>query len=461
MNVNYEKLDAVRGELTVTIEEKDYAAEVKKQLKEIGKRRPEPGFRAGNVPEGILRKKYGLQVKYDVVSRMVGGAVYDYIRENKIHALGQPVPVAEGTSDLEDADITYRFKIGVAPALDLKIDKDLHIPYYKIKVDDGMIDERDRLLRRRFGKQEPGQVTDPTAVIKGVLTELNEDGTVKEDGIVVENGIIAPQYFKDPEQAKLFEDKHPGDVVRFNPAKTCDTNVTEMSSMLNIDKDDVNNHLGNFNIEIKEIIVVVPAELNQEYFDQVFGKDQVHNEEEYRKALADVIASELKVNSDYRFTLDSRHILTDKVGEVELPDDILINYLEQREGAQAAGAQVAEEYEAMKPSLIWQIITDQIIDQLGVEVSEEDVKTLARMRIREQMAQYGMMNAPDQLVDQYTDNVLKDDKARQRLESEAESNKMFAALHQAVTLDEKEVTPEEFGALFKAEAPAEESAPEA
>lgn len=456
MNVKFEKLDAVRGELTITLEEKDYAPEVKKQLKEIGRRRPEPGFRAGNVPEGILRKKYGVQVKYDVVSRMVGSAVYDYIKENKIHALGQPVPVAEGTSDLEDADMTYHFKIGMAPDLDLKVDKDLHIPYYKIKVEDSMIDERDTLLRRRFGKQEPGEVTDPTAVIKGVLTELNEDGSVKEDGIVVENGIIAPQYFKDPEQAKLFVEKHPGDVVRFNPSKTCDANVTEMSSMLNIDKADVNNHLGDFNIEIKEIIVVVPAELNQEYFDQVFGKDQVHNEEEYRKALGEIIASELKVNSDYRFTLDSRHILTDKVGEVELPDDILINYLENREGAKAAGVQVAEEYESMKPSLIWQIITDHIIDTLGVELTEEDIRALAKIRIREQMAQYGMMNAPEQLVDQYTDNVLKDEKARQRLASEAETNKMFAALHNAVTLDEKEVTAEEFGQLFKSEAPAAE-----
>lgn len=445
MNVNYEKLDAVRGQLTVTIEENDYAADVKKQLKEIGRRRPEPGFRAGNVPEGILRKKYGTAVKYDVVSHLVGTAVYDYIRDNKIHALGQPVPVTE--ADLDAPEITYVFKIGMAPDLDLKVDKDLHIPYYRIKVSDEMVDERDRLLRRRFGKQEPGDVTDPTAVIKGELTELNEDGTVKEDGIVVENGIIAPQYFKDPEQARLFEDKHPGDVVRFNPSKTCDSNPTEMSSMLNIEKDDVNNHLGDFDFKINEIIVVVPAELNQEYFDQVFGKDQVKNEEEYRKALADIIASELKVNSDYRFTLDARHVLTDKVGEVELPDDILIKYLENREGGQA-GEKVAEEYEAMKPSLVWQIITDQIIDTLGVEVTEEDVKNLAKVRIREQMAQYGMMNAPEQLVEQYTDNVLKDDKSRQRLESEAESNKMFGALVQAVTLDEKEVTPEEFGALF-------------
>lgn len=455
MKINYEKLDAVRGRLTITIEENDYAAEVKKQLKEIGKHRPEPGFRAGNVPEGILRKKYGIPVKYDVISKMVGTAVYDYIKENKLHALGQPMPLAEGASDIEDADITYVFNIGLAPDLNLKVNKDVHVPYYKIKVSDDMVEERDRLLRRRFGKQEPGEVTDPTAVIKGVLTELNEDGSVKEDGIVVENGIIAPQYFKDPEQAKLFEEKHPGDVVKFNPAKTCDANVTEMSSMLNIDKDDVNNHLGDFNMEIKEIIVVVPAELNQEYFDMVFGKDQVHNEEEYKKALADIIAGELKVNSDYRFTLDSRHVLTEMVGDVELPDDILIYYLQHKNGQEDAGEHVAEEYEAMKPSLIWQIITDEVADQLGVNLTDEDVKALAKARIREQMAQYGMMNAPESLVDQYTDNLLKDDKARERIVMEAEANKMFAALAQAVTLDEKEVTPEEFGALFRDAAAAE------
>lgn len=450
MNVKFEKIDAVRAELTVTIEENDYAADVKKQLKEIGKRRPEPGFRAGAVPEAILRKKYGTAVKYDVVNNKVGTAVYDYIRENKIRVLGQPMPIAEGTSDLEEADMTYHFNIGIAPDLGLKIDKDLHIPYYKIKVSDEMVDERDRLLRRRFGKQEPGNVTDPTALIKGVLTELNEDGSVKEDGIVVENGIIAPEYFKSPEQAKLFEEKHPGDIVRFNPADTCNSSVTELSSMLNIDKADVNNHLGDFNIEIKEIIVVVPAELNQEYFDMVFGKDNVKSEEEYRKALKEQMEEELKANSNYRFTLDTRHVLTDKVGEVELPDDILIYYLEHRENPQvSAGEHIAEEYEAMKPSLVWQLITEEIIEQLGVKIEENDIKNLARIRIREQMAQYGMLNAPESAVDQYVENVLSDEKTRNRLAMEAESGKMFEALMNAVSLDEKEVTPEEFGELFK------------
>ncbi|MCH5213887.1 MAG: hypothetical protein J1E97_01740 [Muribaculaceae bacterium] len=450
MDVKFEKLDAIRAEITVTLKEEDYAAEVTKQLKEIGRRRPEPGFRAGNVPEGILRKKYGNAVKYDVVSNKVGTAVYDYLRENKVHALGQPMPIAEGTSDLEDADMTYVFKVGIAPEIDLNVNSDIHVPYYQIKVSDEMIDERDRLLRRRFGKQEPGEVTDPTAVIKGVLTELNEDGSVKEDGIVVENGIVAPQYFRQAEQAKLFEEKHPGDVVRFNPAATCDANVTEMSSMLNIDKADVNNHLGDFNMEIKEIIVVVPAELNQEYFDMVFGKDQVHNEEEYRNALKEQMEAELKGNSDYKFTLDVRHVLTDKVGEVELPDDILIYYLEHKDGNPvSSGAEVAQEYEAMKPSLIWQLITDKVIDQLGVKVEEEDVKNMAKVRVREQMAQYGMMNAPESLVEQYSENVLKDDKARERLVMEAESNKMYDALFKTVTIDRNEVTPEEFGKLFK------------
>lgn len=452
MNVKFEKIDAVRAEMTVTIEEQDYAADVKKQLKEIGKRRPEPGFRAGAVPEGILRKKYGTAVKYDVVNNKVGTAVYDYIRENKIRVLGQPMPIAEGTSDLEEADMTYHFKVGLAPDLGLKIDSDIHIPYYKIKVSDDMVDERDRLLRRRFGKQEPGDVTDPTALIKGVLTELNEDGSVKEDGIVVENGIIAPQYFKSVEQAKLFEEKHPGDIVRFNPAATCDSSATELSSMLNIDKEEVNEHLGDFNIEIKEIIVVVPAELNQEYFDMVFGKDNVKSEEEYRKALKEQMEDELKANSNYRFTLDVRHVLTDKVGAVELPDDILIYYLEHRDNPQvSAGEHIADEYEAMKPSLVWQLITEDVIEQLGVKLEEKDVKDVARMRIREQMAQYGMGNAPDSTVDQYVDNVLSDPKTRERLTMEAEAGKMYDALMKAVTLDEKEVTPEEFGQLFRKE----------
>ncbi|MDE6423700.1 MAG: trigger factor family protein, partial [Muribaculaceae bacterium] len=190
MNVNYDKLDNVNGVITVTIEEKDYADKVKKQLKEIGKKHVEPGFRPGHVPAGLIAKKYGTGVKYDAVNETVGEAVYNYIRENNLHVLGQPVPDTENSIDINNNEFTFKFKVGVAPEIDNHVNQDLHIPYYTIQVTDDMINEQVEGLRKRFGRQVSGEETDDNCVIKGEITELNEDGSVKEGGVVVENGII-------------------------------------------------------------------------------------------------------------------------------------------------------------------------------------------------------------------------------------------------------------------------------
>ena len=300
MNVNFEKLGNVSGEITVTLEEKDYADKVKKQLKEIGKKHAEPGFRPGHVPAGLIAKKYGTAVKYDVVNKEVADAVFNYIKENNIQVLGQPVPESDNKFDIANADFTFKFKVGIAPEIDTHVNKDMHVPYYTIEVSEEMVNEQMEGLRQRFGRQVPGEETEPNAVIKGSLTELNEDGSVKEEGVFVENGILAPIHFKNDDQKKLFEAKHPGDSVVFNPAVACDSSEVELSSMLNIDKEDVENHKGDFRFDIKEIIVLKPAELDQEFFDNAVGKDKAHNEEEFRAALKELIALNLENDSNYQ-----------------------------------------------------------------------------------------------------------------------------------------------------------------
>ena len=447
MNVNFEKIDAVRGEITVNLEEKDYADKVKKQLKEIAKNRPEPGFRPGHTPEGIIRRKYGDAVKYDVINKEVGDAVYNYIRDEKLHVLGNPVPVTEQEVDFEKPDFTFKFKVGIAPEMETHLDKKMKVPFYTIKVTDEMIANQDEALRRRFGTQGPGDVTDPTSLVKGVITELNPDGTVKEDGIVVENGIVALEYFKSEDQKKLFEDKHPGDVVKFNPAATCDANPAEMSSMLNIDKEDVDNHLGDFNMDIKEIIVLKPAELGEEYYDQLFGKDKVHNEEEYKAALKDMLSQQLLADSNYRFTIDAKDALVKAQGEVELPDDILKDYLKQRNEA-LTDENIEEEYVKMRPELIWQLLREKIAEQLKIEINEEEIKAMARAFANQQLAQYGMAGAPVNVLDQYAERFLANADARERIVNQTFDNKLYEGIKNTVGLKNKEVTVEEFNKLF-------------
>lgn len=452
MNVTYTPLDNVNGEITVTIEEKDYNDKVEKQLKEIAKNRPEPGFRPGKTPMGVLRKKYGHAVKYDIINREIGEKIYEYIRENNLRVLGNPVPQKmDNDLNLDDKEFTFKFKVGVAPEIDTHVNKDLHLPYYTIKVSEEMIDNEDKQFRQRFGKQVSGETVEPNALVKGVITELDENGQPKEEGIVVENGIVAPSYFKDRTQEAIFEGKKVGDSVVFNPAATCEGNENELASMLNIDKAATADHHGDFRMDIKDIIVVKPAELDEEYFENLFGKDKVHNEEEYRNALREMIAGALRNDSFYRFTIDAKDGVLKAVGDIELPEEVLKEYLLQRDD-KLTRENVDEMFASMRGQLVWDLVSEAIANQFGIKVEEEDILNVAKSAVQQQLAQYGMANAPAEMLEKYANEMLKDENQRQRMAQQSLDFKVYNAIRDNVTLDDKEVGVEEFRTLF---APAE------
>lgn len=448
MKVDYAKIDDVNGEITVTLEEKDYADKVKKQLKEIGKNHAEPGFRPGHVPAGLIQKKYGTAVKYDIINKEVGNAVFDYIKENKLHVLGNPVPQQGNDFDINANEFTLKFKVGIAPEFETKVNKDLTVPYYTIKVTEDMINNQAEQLTRRYGKQEPGEEVDATALVKGVITELDENGQPKEGGVVVESAIVAPQYFKSEEQRNLFLGKKVGDVVKFNPAATCDGNATEMSSMLNIDKGEVDSHKGDFNFDIKEIIVLKPAEYNQEFFDMVFGPDKVKSEEEFRAELKKALEEGLANDSDYRFTIDARKAIQDAIGELNLPTEILKDFLKSQNEA-LNDENIDEEYTRLLPELQWELEKEAIASELDIKVEEEDLMNTARRIAQSQFAQYGMNSVPADTLDRYASDILKDQKARNQIYNQTVDSKLFNGVRALVNLENKEVSVEEFNDLFR------------
>ena len=454
MKVDYAKIDDVNGLVTITLEEKDYADKVKEQLKEIGKKHAEPGFRPGHVPAGLINKKYGKSVKYDVINKEVGNALYEYIKKEKLHVLGNPIPQQGADFDIDAKDFELKFKVGVAPEIDTHVNKDLHIPYYKIKVTDDMIKRQDDQFRRRFGKQEPGDTVDATSLVKGVITELNEDGTVKEGGIVVENGIVAPEYFKNDDQKNIFIGKKVGETFKFNPAATCDSNPAELSSMLNVSKEEAENHKGDFNFEIKEVIVLKPAEHNEEFYKNVFGSEEIHNEEEYNKALTELIENALANDANFRFTIDAKKAISDAVGDIVLPDEVLKEFLKEQNEA-LTDENIEQEYVHIRPELVWELVKEAIAAQLDIKVDEAEVHETAKQIARQQFAQYGMTSVPEEAVDRYANDILKDQKAAQQVYNQTYDMKLYGGVRQAVTTDDKEVDVEEFNDLFRNEAAAE------
>lgn len=448
MNVTMEKVDAVNGVITVSLAENDYQEKVKKELKQIGMRYPEKGFRPGHVPAGLLQKKYGKEVLVDVVNREISESLSKHISDNKLNVLGEPLlSNAEDINFDTDKDFTFKFEVGFAPEIDLTIDKKIAIPYYNIEVDDDMVNKQDEALKRRFGKQVAGEEVDDTALVKGSMVEVDEKGAEKEDGIKVESTVLSPQYFKSDDQKGLFIGKKVGDEIVFNPSATCEGNTSELASMLNVDKEQANTQ-SDFKITIKEILVVKDAEHNQEFFDGVFGKDAVKTEEEYTAKLKEMIAIQLKSDSNYRFTIDTQEVLKDKVGSLELPSAFLKKWL-LKQNDKHTPETIDDDFAKMVPEIEWQLIKEKIVKDCNIKVEDDDLLVVAKLIAQQQFAQYGMSNIPEDVIERYAKEILENKDYRPSIVERAVEEKIYNAIRSSVKVEEKTVPVAEFNALFE------------
>lgn len=447
MNVSIEKIDNVNGKITVSIEENDYKDKVTSELKRIGKTHTLPGFRKGHVTVDQLRRRFGKQVKSDVINQEVYEAVINYIRDNKLAILGEPLPVEVKEIDMNSVDYTFEYEIGLTPEINVDLKK-VSLPYYNIEVSKEMVDEQDANFRERFGNQVPGEEVDEKALVKGSIMELNEDGLVKdtEDAIQVVGGIIAPMYLKDKEEADKFIGKKLNDKVVFNPYKACEGDVTRLASMLNIDKEKAAEAKGDFEMSIAEIIVVKPAELNEEYYKNIFGPDKVKTEEEYFEAIKQMISAQISGNSEMLFHMQAEKQLVEEYGNFELPQEFLKKWLVRRnEGLTAEN--INEEFEKMIPSLKWQLIKERIAAVAEVKIEEADVQNHAKAIARQQFAQYGMTNVEDDMLADYAKRILEDKSSRSRIIEEAGDAKLFEAIKQTAKIEAKAVSVDEFKAI--------------
>ena len=447
MNIkSNEKKENSTFELVIEVGAPEFQAAIDKVYNRQKNRINIPGFRKGNVSLKDLERRFGKQVTSDVINQVVYEAVIKYIQDNKLNVLGQPMPVEVKELDLKNQkDFTFEYDLALAPELNVEVDKNIEIPYYNIEVSDEMVSEQDAAFRKRFGAQVPGEEFEKDALVKGAIMQLNEYGSIKEgdDAIQVVSGILAPMYFTDKDEAAKFEGKKVGDKVVFNPRKAAGENITELSSMLNIDKERVAEVQGDFEMAISEIIVVKPAELGEEFYTNVFGKDKVSNEEEYRAAVKELIHDELAGNSDMLFRWNARKVYMEKYGDMQLPAEILKKWLASRNEGMTA-EQVEEEYKRMEADLKWQLVLDQIVSKLGVKIEKEDLLEFAKGLAARQFAQYGMTNMDDETITKYAENILADKNYIGRIQEQVGEVKTFNALKEAVTLKEENVTLDQF-----------------
>ncbi|MBQ1611486.1 MAG: trigger factor [Muribaculaceae bacterium] len=448
MNVTFDKKDNVNALLTVSLTPEDYLENEKKELLNISRKHPMKGFRPGHVPMSLLKKQYGIEVRSQVVDRMVGKALTDYIVNEKIDILGEPMLSADTRVDLnQDTNYEFKFDLGLAPEFELKLDKRVKIPYYNIKVTDEMVENQNASYKKRFGKQVPGEAAAEDSLLKGSMVELDENDAAKEGGVSVDRTIISPQFLKNADEKAKFIGKKVGESIVFNPHTAADGNLTELAAMLNVDKSEADIK-SNFKFNVEEILVNQDAEMDQELFDNVLGKDVAKTEEEYREKLREMISNQLKNDSNYRFTVDAERVLKKKVGNLELPEEFLKRFLQARSKEQDE-KKFDEQFPQTLEQLKWQLIKEKVARTYDVKVELEDKLRLARFYAAQQFAQYGMTNLPDEVIDKYAHEFLEKREYSEEIQNRAFEDKVFAAIKANVGIDEKEVSVEEFNKLFE------------
>ena len=453
MNISFENSDKGNGLLTITVEEADFNASVEKTLKDYRKKANIPGFRPGQAPMGLIKRQFGASVRYDAVNKFVGEQLYKYIQDNNIQMLGEPLPSAkqETPADIEKpAPYTFVFDIAVAPEINVTLDGRNKIDYYTIKADDKLINEQIEMYQSRAGKYEKGEEYNPELndMLKGDLRELDAEGNTKEGGITVEGAVLMPSYIKVDEQKNLFNNAKPGDIITFNPRKAYPEGEAELSALLKVDREVAKDIESNFSYQITEIQRFVKAELNQELFDQVFGEGTVKSEDEFRAKIAEGLQPQLEANSDYKFMLDVRTYCENKVGELTWPDELLkrIMLLNNKDKGEDF---VEKNYAESIKQLEWHLIKEQLVKANDIKIEDADVKAAAMEMARMQFAQYGMTNVPDEYVENYANELLKKREAVDNFVERAIDVKLAAAIKNTVSLNNKEVTLDEFNEMMK------------
>jgi trigger factor len=452
MNITFETTDKVNGLMTVTIEKEDYQEKVEKTLKNYRKRAQVPGFRPGMVPMGMIKKQYGMAVKVDEVNRLLGEKVTEYIKENKIQMLGEPLPSEQQDAIAFDSEEPMTFKLDIALAPEFKIelsDKD-KIDYYSIKVDDKLIDDQVAMYASQAGEMQKADVFSGNDTLTGDLRQLDGEGNTLEGGITVDSAQVMPAYVKDEAQRKLFDGCKPGDIITFNPKKAYADSDIELAALLKMKKEEVKDLTSDFSYQVTEIRHFQPAEVNQQLFDRVLGEGVVSDEQGFRQKIGEMVQGQLAMNSDYKFLMDLRAYAENKVGELTFPEAILKRVMLQNNKDKGADF-VEKNFEGSIRELKWHLIKEQLVAAQQIKVEDADLKAIANDAIRQQFAQYGMSNVPDELVEQYADEQLKKRENIDEFVNRAVDQKLTAAYKTVVKLNEKSVTLEEFNKMMRGE----------
>ena len=448
MNITRENIDDLNAVLNIQVEKTDYEDKVEKILRDYRKKANIKGFRPGMVPIGLIRKMYGTAAKIEEVNKTISESIQKYLSDEKLEILGDPLPKTneEENIDFETQDeFKFSFELGLAPVVDLKINKKNKVNLYEISVDEKMINDHKENYTRRFGDFKNVDKVGEKDTVNGKIEALDIEGNpVAGEGI--EDTSLAVDIIKDEEIKNTFIEKNTGDTVDFNIRKALPDD-NEIAGLLRIDKEKIENISETYRMTIKEISRFYPAEIDQDLFDKIYGENTVKTEEEFNKKIEEEIAASLKGESNYKLMQDIRNMVIEKT-DIPLPEDFLKKWL-LKVNENTTSEQIEKEFDSFKKDLKWQLIKNKVAKDNEIKITEEELTKEAENITRYQFQQYGIYYATDEQISNYARETLKRENDAKRIADNILDTKVIDALKEIINIQPKSVTAEEFNKLFE------------
>ena len=437
MNITKNQADALNYQVTIDIAADDYAEALKKRLNEYRRRADIKGFRKGMAPMSLIQRMYGDQCLYESVNHLVGEQLDNFIRDEKIRIVGEPLP-SEDQPQVEwkaGNDFTFKFDMAQTPELNFEVGEGDKIPYYEINVTEDAKKAMKAQMLQQYGSLQEGKTAGENDYI---IADIANDSHSAE-GVYVSIANVA-------EIARpLFVGKKAGEKITVNVNEAFE-NETDRASMLKVDKAKLATLDPVFNFTVVNVKTFKAAESNQETWNQMFGEGAVTSEEQFMEKVVERIRANYTQEANYRFAADVRKYFVDKAN-IELPEAFLKRWLVYANDGKYTPEEVEKEFPGFVEDFKWQLTRGYLMQKLGLKVEKADIEQAAESYVAYQYAMYGMGNVPQDLIKSSARNVLEDENQVRRLEEQVEDNKTIGALREKVTLQTKKISEDKFRAL--------------
>ncbi|NOQ92854.1 MAG: trigger factor [Flavobacteriaceae bacterium] len=434
MKITKENIDALNSIVKIDINTDDYQSKVETELNNYRKKANIPGFRKGHVPMSLVKKQYGKSVMIDEVNKLLQESLNKYLVEEKLDILGNPLPKAQDDFTWDTDNFTFEFELGLAPEFDVNMTPKKTITSYKIVADDKMIKEQIVNIREQYGKM----ITQ-----EAIAKDFNITGSfVNEEKEIDKKSTFKLEKIKGKANTKKFIGAKVGDVIDLK-SKSLFTDDHLLMNILGISHDEAHGFDAPLTFTIEEITKTELAELNQELFDKVFGKDAVKSEEELKTRLKEEAEKQFVSQADQHLLNAVTESLIENT-KFDLPTEFLTKWLAVAGEKPMTSEQAAEEYNRSEKGLRYQLIEGKISKDNNIQVSYEDLKEFAKVYIKTQMAQFGNMNPEEKELNEIADRVLSNQDEAKRLSDQLMNEKLLNFFKENVKLKEKEVTYENF-----------------